>query len=433
MVVNGTYEIEEVFGGGNGLDKISKNGTLITNPGANVGFKDYWDYTNEKDLEDYDTKEERLTNTTFLANYVYGSGKASVDIYGGLVHRVFGGSNTRGNVREAAVTMLQDMEGCDFKIDEAYGGGKSAPMDAEAKLLMACIPGLSVAYGGAQDADVQGGVTMTITNGTFDRVFGGNNISGTINGPIVVNIEETGCRPIVIGQLYGGGNQAAYTAPWKDENDHSKGRKDGPTVNVKSFTSIGEIYGGGYGETAAVNGDTYVNIDVTEGKWASEETTEDKIKEIKFSEFKRTSNGGFELDGDGNRIEETKTITVTIPGHKANAIGAIGNVFGGGNAAKVDGNTNVNIGTRMGADEYMAVVDVPTNVAGLYTRSGEGTTESPYKYTEVTGTSVAPSSGTTYYKNYTIKGADIRGNVYGGGNNADVTGNTNVVIGKKAE
>ena len=424
VVVNGTYEIEEVFGGGNGLDMISKNGTLITNPGANVGFKDYWDYAKEEDLEDYNTKDKRLTNTTFLENYVYGSGKASVDIYGGLVHRVFGGSNTRGNVRETAVTMLQDMEGCDFKIDEAYGGGKSAPMDAEAKLLMACIPGLSVAYGGAQDADVQGGVTMTITNGTFDRVFGGNNISGTINGPIVVNIEETGCRPIVIGQLYGGGNQAAYTA--LDDGE-------GPTLNVHSFTSIGEIYGGGYGETAVVKGDTHVNIDVTEGKWASKETTQDEIKEIKFSEFKRTSDGGFEVDGNGNRIEETKTITVTIPGHNKDAIGAIGNVFGGGNAAKVDGNTNVNIGTRMGADEYMAVVDVPTNVAGLYTRSGEGTTESPYTYTKVTGTSVAPSSGTTYYKEYTIKGADIRGNVYGGGNNADVTGNTNVVIGKKAE
>ena len=396
VVVNGTYEIEEVFGGGNGLDKISKNGTLITNPGANVGFKDYWDYAKEEDLEDYNTKDKRLTNTTFLENYVYGSGKASVDIYGGLVHRVFGGSNTRGNVRETAVTMLQDMEGCEFVIDEAYGGGKSAPMDAEAKLLMACIPGLSVAYGGAQDADVQGGVTMTITNGTFDRVFGGNNISGTINGPIVVNIEET------------------------------KGRKDGPTVNVKSFTSIGEVYGGGYGETAVVNGDTHVNIDVTEGKWASKETTQDEIKEIKFSEFKRTSNGGFELDGDGNRIEETKTITVKIPGHKKDAIGAIGNVFGGGNAAKVDGNTNVNIGTRMGADEYMAVVDVPTTAVtaddGYYTRSGEG-------YTAFIGT---PSAGTTYYKKYTIKGADIRGNVYGGGNNADVTGNTNVVIGKEA-
>lgn len=422
VVVNGTYEIEEVFGGGNGLDKISKNGTLITNPGANVGFKDYWDYTNEKDLADFDTKDKRLTNTTFLANYVYGSGKASVDIYGGLVHRVFGGSNTRGNVRETAVTMLQDMEGCEFVIDEAYGGGKSAPMDAEAKLLMACIPGLSVAYGGAQDADVQGGVTMTITNGTFDRVFGGNNISGTINGPIVVNIEETGCRPIVIGQLYGGGNQAAYTA--LDDGE-------GPTLNVHSFTSIGEIYGGGYGETAVVKGDTHVNIDVTEGKWASNETTEDVIKEIKFSEFKRTSDGGFEVDGNGNRIEETKTITVTIPGHKKDAIGAIGNVFGGGNAAKVDGNTNVNIGTR--AKVYMAYsVASGTDLTNsdFYTRSGEGTESSPYTYSEATGTAV---DGTTYYKKFTIKGADIRGNVYGGGNNAAVTGNTNVVIGKEAQ
>lgn len=32
-----------------------------------------------------------------------------------------------------------------------------------------------------------------------------------------------------------------------------------------------------------------------------------------------------------------------------------------------------------------------------------------------------------------VLGADIRGNVYGGGNNAEVTGNTNVVIGKKNE
>ena len=424
VAVNGTYEIEEVFGGGNGLDKILKNGNLITNPGANVGFKDYWDYTNEKDLEDYDTKAERQSNEIFLRDYVYGSGKASVEIYGGTVHRVFGGSNTRGNVRETAVTMLQELGGCEFHVDEAYGGGKSAPMDAEAKLLMACIPGLTVAYGGAQDADVQGGVTMTITNGTFDRVFGGNNISGTINGPIVVNIEETGCRPIVIGQLYGGGNQAAYTAPEGG---------GGPTLNVRSFTSIGEIYGGGYGETAVVEGDTHVNIDVTEGKWASKETTSDEIKEITFSEFKRTSDGGFVLDGNDNRIEETKTITVTIPGHKKDAIGAIGNVFGGGNAAKVDGNTNVNIGIRVKEDVYMAYsVDSGTNLtgSGYYTRSGEGTESSPYIYTEATGTAV---DGTTYYKKHQFKGADIRGNIYGGGNNASVTGNTNVVIGKRQE
>ncbi len=29
-----------------------------------------------------------------------------------------------------------------------------------------------------------------------------------------------------------------------------------------------------------------------------------------------------------------------------------------------------------------------------------------------------------------VEGADVRGNVYGGGNQADVTGSTNVVIGR---
>ena len=142
---------------------------------------------------------------------MYGSGAASVNIYGGRIHRVFGGSNTKGNVCETAVTILDNEDPCSLVIDEAYGGGKSAPMDAEAKLLMACLPGLNEVYGGAQDADVMGDVTLNITNGTFDRVFGGNNISGTIHGKITVNIEETGCQPLIIGELYGGGNKAPYS------------------------------------------------------------------------------------------------------------------------------------------------------------------------------------------------------------------------------
>lgn len=429
--VYGTYEIDELFGGGNGYGTITKNGVVMTNPGANVGFKDYWDYTNEKDLDAYDTKEERLASSTFLSDYVYGSGKASVNIYGGLVHSVFGGSNTRGNVRVTAVTMLQDMEGCQFSIDEAYGGGKSAPMDAEAQLLMSCIPGLKVAYGGAEAADVQGGVSLNITNGTFDRVFGGNNISGTINGPIVVNIQESGCRPIIIGQLYGGGNQAAYTGPLKSG---STTERQGPTLNVRSFTSIGEVYGGGYGNTAVVTGDTYVNIDVYKGKYFNNDTLKEEKKTITFSEYKRTADGGFETDDDDNRIIETQTVTVTLPSHAKGAIGAIGSVFGGGNAAEVRGNTHVSIGTATGTDFYEEVDSTgitvgTTSVSNYYTRSGAGTAASPYAYTKASGAAVA---NTAYYEKKTVLGADIRGNVYGGGNNADVTGRTDVVIGRQA-
>ena len=378
VVVNGTYEIEEVCGGGNGKDALPDGSD---NPGANVGFKNY------SAVEDtYSTKEQRQSNE-FVNEYVYGSGEANVTIVGGRVHRVFGGSNTKGNVRITAVTMLDDLGGCHFIVDEAYGGGKSAPMDGEAKLLMSCIPGLKVAYGGAEDANILGDVTLNITNGNFDRVFGGNNISGTIGGKITVNVEETGCNPIIIGQLYGGGNQAPYDA-------HGQ---TGPTLNIKSFTSIGEVYGGGYGVSATVKGDTHVNINEVKGKFAAQPRQKES-RTISFSEFVRNENGDF-LDKDGHvttedseRVIVNQQITVDIPAFTANKIGGIGMVYGGGNAAKVDGNTHVNIGTQKTID-FVTGVD-----------------------------SAQPQ---------TVEGVNIIGNVYGGGNKADVTGNTNVVVGKQ--
>lgn len=369
VTVNGTYEIEELFGGGNGKDDIVINNETKPNPGANVGFYDYSAVEST-----YDTKDKRQTED-FVNNYVYGTGQASVNVYGGKIHRVFGGSNTKGNVRQTAVTLLDENSGCDFCVDEAYGGGKSAPMDAEAQLHMACIPGLSAAYGGAEAAAIQGNVTLNITNGTFDRVFGGNNLSGTINGSITVNIEETGCKPIKIGELYGGGNQAGYSVYGYDSDD--KPIESGttpiyndPQVNIKSFTSIGDVYGGGLGSGATMVGNPTVNVNVTNGKYYNDDVSV-------VGENAKTP-------GD-----------YPIPSHAKGKMGAINNVFGGGNAAKVIGNTNVNIGTQSTVD---------------YVSKGSNETEAQ------TG--------------LTVLGADIRGNVYGGGNNAEVTGNTNVTIGK---
>ena len=411
VTVNGTFEIEELFGGGNGKDAIGKDtqGNDIPNPGANVGFYDYSAVEST-----YDTKEKRQQDD-FVNYYVYGTGKASVNVFGGTIHRVFGGSNTKGNVRQTAVTLLDDVEGCTFCVDEAYGGGKSAPMDAEAKLLMSCIPGLNVAYGGAEAADIQGNVILNITNGKFDRVFGGNNKSGTIRGSITVNIEETGCKPIIIGELYGGGNLAGYSIygykeviednkkvwkPRESESDEGTGpihNYADPQINVKSFTSIGDIYGGGLGESALMVGSPTVNINVANGK--------------------------FYNNDDAVVAEGTKTPgNYPIPSHAKGKIGAINNVFGGGNAAKVIGNTNVDIGTQ--SEVYVIKsVAVGDPVTDYFIRNFDGT------YSAATGTAV---EGTTYYEKKDVIGADIRGNVYGGGNNAEVTGNTNVQIGKKA-
>ena len=407
VTVNGTYEVLELFGGGNGFDKLPDG---RPNPGANVGYKNYTVY--EQDSEDnwiakddpaYDTKEERTAGNSAIT---YGTGQASINVFGGTIHRVFGGSNTKGNVRQTAVTLLDENSGCEFCVDEAYGGGKSAPMDAEAKLLMACIPGLNAVYGGAEAAAIQGNVTLNITNGTFDHVFGGNNLSGTINGSITVNIEEIGCRPIKIGELYGGGNQAGYSVYGynADGSPKESGTKiyEDPQVNVKSFTSIGKVFGGGYGDGATMVGNPTVNVNEVYGRWYNDDTS---------------------VVGDN---EETPN-HYAIPSHAKGKMGAISEIFGGGNAAKVIGSTTVNIATQEEVYLVKQVAAGATLPDGCYTRSGAGTTASPFVYTAASGTA---EEHVTYYEKRKVLGVDIKGNVYGGGNNAEVTGNTNVTIGK---
>ena len=250
---------------------------------------------------------------------------------------------------------------------------------------------------------------MNITNGTFDRVFGGNNLSGTIDGSITVNIEEVGCRPIKIGELYGGGNQAGYSVYGYNDDGTPKetGTKlyEDPQVNVMSFTSIGKVFGGGYGSGATMVGNPTVNVNEVYGKWYDD----------------NTSVVGEDAKTSGN---------YPIPSHEKGKMGAIHTVFGGGNAAKVMGNTTVNIATQ--AEVYI-VKQVTAGAAlpeGCYTRSGAGTTADPFVYTTATGTA---SADVTYYEKKDVLGVDIRDNIYGGGNNAEVTGSTNVNIGKKKE
>ena len=313
-------DFDWIFGGGNGKTEPGQP----TNPGANVGY--------------YADKDENGT-----PGNKYGTGKAQTEVYNGIINHLFGGSNTKGNIREAAVTQMEDLDDdCNFQVGEAYAAGNEAYMDGKTQMNIGCIPGLAVLYGGAKDANIMNDVEMTVTSGTYAQIFGGNNKGGTISGSITVNIEETGCKPIIIGEVYGCGNNAAYTTP---------AGKNHPVVNAISFTKIGAIYGGGLGAQATVMGNTTVNLNVVKGAHA------DKI---------------------GNKI------------------GTVGTIFGGGNAAAVVGNTNVNIGTVTGKGADIRAIDVtiPASITG-----GEDE---------------------TYHGD---------GNVFGGGNEAEVTGKTNVVIG----
>ena len=137
-------------------------------------------------------------------------------------------------------------------------------------------------------------------------------------------------------------------------------------MNIISCTRIGQVFGGGLGSGATVYGNPTVNIDQIPGAFAAQ------------------------IDRDGNDVAD----------NNSNALGEIGDVFGGGNEANVVGNTNVNIGTKDKVKLHLSV-------------DGNGTY--------------------TYSEDKTVLGANITGNVYGGGNEAEVTGDTYVNIGKKSE
>ena len=116
---------------------------------------------------------------------------------------VLASSNTKGNVVTESLAYVDDAGICTLDVGGIYGGGNEAYMDGDSKIVLGCIVALEEIYGGARNADVKGDINLTISSGHFDRVFGGNNIGGKINGSITVTIEETGCNPISIGELYG--------------------------------------------------------------------------------------------------------------------------------------------------------------------------------------------------------------------------------------
>ena len=454
LTINSAYEIYEAFGGGNGNDSYTLNGKTYANPGANVGYEDYttptWNETDGQyaavDNNNATTKDERENN------YGYGTGVAKSNVRGGTIHTVFGGSNKKGNIRQTALSVYESSDdSCPLCVGETYGAGKDAPMDGDIDLTLDCVKDMPIIYGGAKDADVNANITLNITNGTFERVYGGNNHSGNIYGSITVNVEERGCQPIIIDELYGGGYLANYSkygyykdsndkwqprtyAQWNEMSAEEKAAADittphaDPRINIISATKIGTVYGGGY--KAEVVGSPRVNVNMTEGKV--------------LATFANKTDGTSKADytsgehGSGNNKYVVKT-------HENNSdaileIGKIETIFGGGNEANIDGDTYVEIGTgkwingrgiletlgTVGSETekktYIYNVDTYTNDQNKWGYETTTTTggENPVTTTIFTAVNDIPTPARN--------AAEITDIVYGGGNNADVTGNTYITM-----
>ena len=400
VLVKSAYIIDELFGGGNGLDNYIKDGKWYENPGANVGYKQLAYYDTSGSHGSGADEANKYTAITYTnpdattpegrkANYPIGTGIASTTVNGGHIHYVYGGSNEKGNIRAEALLQIEQAGSCTLITDEVYAGSKHADIDAQTNTVLDCVREGGTIYGGSYNANILNDVRVRITNGHYTRVFGGNNQAGTITGSITIDVEEHGCTPIVIDELYAGGYLAPYsvygystdTREVKDENGnvitgvtqripYKKGDTGAlatpsraPQINIISATKIGKIYGGGY--HADLIGSPHINVNMTRGvitqKYASS-----------YTELNET-------DGEGNKY---------LP------IGTIGSIYGGGNKGDIYGDTYVEIGTGK-----------------HHTFTGEEET-------------ITPARNAAY-----IMRESTDGQVFGGGDQGYVFGNTNVIIG----
>ena len=342
-------EVGYVYGGGNAADvngtNVSILGGVIHNDVFGGGHGDKASLGNDH--------SDKVANV---------NGNTTVSITGGTIGRVFAGSNINGTISgsNCTLTINKSAAACPMKIGEVYGGGNMADGNATT-ILVGCtgtwttsgtnnhtnanetdnrigyeLEGIGTVYGGANQANIgtaqnNSNITLNINSGMVNRVFGGNNTSGTINGTIAVNINKTSdACSWYVGDVFGGGNLAAYSGS--------------PTVTLTAGTVSGNIYGGG--NEAGVGGST-VNINggaMTAGKGIY---------------------GGCNTSGT-----VTGNIAVNINGGTLGTSGdgnALYGIFGGGYGASTatEGNVTVTIGDDGGTK-------VPTIYGDIYGGSALG-------------------------------------------------------------
>ena len=314
------------------------------------------------------------------------SGTINVDVYatdphpasGYAIASVFGGGNLADYGGTPNVTVHCTDATAPISIGELYGGGNQASV-AGTNVVVGAGNIIGDVFGGGKSASVTGKTSVNIKGGTI--------LSGTINGGaaggIKVRVDKDGSCPMKIGQVYGGGNEAASQVGLidigctGDRVNTAGGHDDCNETNNRigyELEGIGDVYGGA--NAATVTGDVDLTID---------------------------SGMVYRVFGANNTSHKvTGTVTVNISKTDDGCGWYVGYVYGGGNQAPY--------GT---ANQPYPAVNVSAGAVS-YSVFGGGLGGSA----TVTGNPTVILSGT----------AQVGGNVYGGGNEASVVGSTSVQL-----
>lgn len=273
------YAVGAVYGGGN---QANYNGTPNVNVhcGENISIGYVYGGGNAATVTGTNVTIEGGNTIGNVFGGCYGANVTTngtkVNVKGGTIGKVFGGNNQSGSITGAIKVRVDKQSTCPMKIGELYGGGNVAA-SAVGSIDIGCtgdltaahatcnetdnrigyeLEGIGDVYGGANAAAVTGNVNLTIDSGMVYRVFGNNNTSASVSGTITVNIDkQNDACGWYVGHVYGGGNKAPYTAPNATPNH--------PAVNIKNGEVSYNVFGGGLGGSATVTGNPTVILSGT--------------------------------------------------------------------------------------------------------------------------------------------------------------------------
>lgn len=347
-----TYAINQVFGGGNQADYAPEDGATDSQKKTLV-YVHNCSNTIHRVFSGGNAAAATGVSATIEGgrfDYVFGGGNGEVDpaniglggtnlvVSGGEINHLFGGSNQTGAITGETYTEINggNASCMEQHITEFFGGSNMAEINSGGRVysVVECGTGtidevyggcnkahitgnvildikggtIPYVYGGSKGvageggaANIDGNVTLNLMGGEITNAFGGSNINGNITGNITVNVvdyELTNCG-LDLTNVYGGGNETPYTP----------GTNKCSVVNVihiKQDDGIkGNVFGGAKGSTALVTANPIVNI-------------------------------GYDATSMSSYVTG-----LTVPDSPRAYVK--GNVFGGGDAAPVNGSTTVNV------------------------------------------------------------------------------------------
>ena len=295
----------------------------------------------------------------YAAN-VYGD--VDLVLHGGYVDEFYGGSNQHGAISEGINVAVDNNGPCEgnLLVDEFFCGGNFVDITGDLVTTIGCSQGININnfYGGCNQANVkgnvilnlyggnytnvfggskgvvggiaaniednpntpnvtEGNVTLNLFGGTIENVYGGSNYNGNITGRVIVNVldvEDPIC-PLIITNIYGGSNETNYQPT--DPTLIS------PVVNVMhaKYNISGNVYGGSRG---------VVGTEVT--------VKANPLLNIGYVNSMST----YVSD-----ILSHLPVGAVIPAVPVDPQVVIsGSVFGGGDMAKVEGNTEIRLQNR---------------------------------------------------------------------------------------